>query len=415
MQDQLYGPLSANHAPATTVQLVHLQKDTHWDNMCDYTGQICALCDPTISQNKHNMRRAYELLKPLIPTTANPPKAAGFSHASVSSGGTSSTKATSPPAAYVPAKAQPAALTRTTQAALLPPTAIGAAPRRASSPPISVLAAAAAEAASARGTARTSQSVPIPGTTRNMQSSSSCKTITPQQLHDLHRGARIVVDKRSAQESRGASLGQPARKDDRPREDRTEKERSRGTEDTRREKAESLHAPVTRKPSEADTSIENLKVLVNGFNEDISVLVINEICKFYFREDTFFELVRQHVDPESCLLHLCKKHPDISYEQLIELFNAFDERSTSSSSTTLKQVKQEDNEDEKEDLESNSSKEFNELQAKCDDPDGTTYRLRDRRAAPVSPAAATAGSPRSISPDAEDNRTENLSKRIIEA
>ena len=76
VQDQLYGPVRWTvQDPATTVQLVHLQKDTHWDKMCNYTGQICALCDPTISQNKHNMRRAYELLKPLIPTPSNPSKA----------------------------------------------------------------------------------------------------------------------------------------------------------------------------------------------------------------------------------------------------------------------------------------------------------------------------------------------------
>ena len=91
-------------------------------------------------------------------------------------GGTASAKAITPPASYVPSKAQPAALTRDTQAALLHPKAIGAAPRRASSQPVPVLAAAAAEAAAA-GTARTME-----------QSGSSGKTITPRQLQDLHKG-----------------------------------------------------------------------------------------------------------------------------------------------------------------------------------------------------------------------------------
>ena len=104
------------------------------------------------------MRRAYELLKSLIPTPSNPSKAAAtaplpflspvmpvFGHASGSSGGIASAKAITPPDTYIPAKAQPAALTRATQAALLPPKAIGAAP--------------------SRGTARaSSQPVPIFGT-----------------------------------------------------------------------------------------------------------------------------------------------------------------------------------------------------------------------------------------------------------
>ena len=46
----------------------------------------------------------------------------------------------------------------------------------------------------------------------------------------------------------------------------------------------------------------------------------------------------------------------------------------------MRQVKKEDDENGKED-ESNSSKESNDLQAKCEDPEGTTYRLRDRREA----------------------------------
>ena len=81
----------------------------------------------------------------------------------------------------------------------------------------------------------------------------------------------------------------------------------------------------------------------------------------------------------------------------------------------MNQVKQEENEDEKEESESNSSNEFKELQAKCEDPKGTTYRLRDRRAAPVSSTAATAGSTRSISPEADDERVESQNKRLAEA
>jgi len=318
VQDQLYGPVSASSTPATTVQLVHLQKDTHWDKMCNYTGRICALCDPANSQNKHNMRRAYGLLKSLIPTPSKPAKASattslpllppvmsvsGF--ASGSSGGAVNAKAITPPVTHVPAKAQPAALTRATQAALLPSTAIGAVPRRASNPPIPVIAAAAAEAAPAHGTARaSSRSVPISGTTRNRQSSNSSQTITPKQLQDLHKDARIVVKKQAEEDS-------DARKDDRRREDRTEKERSRGTEATRREKAESLHAPVTREPTEAEIdeekqSIENIKVLVDQFKEDVSVLVINQICKHYFHGETFFQLVQRHGEPEKILFHLCK-------------------------------------------------------------------------------------------------------------
>ena len=185
VQDQLYGPVSANHTPATRVQLLHLQADSHWDKMCDNTGQICALCNPTIPQNKRNLQRAYDMLKPLIPSQAKlAPKAASTSIPFQSSGmpagsmnssigGTASAKAITPPPSYVPAKAQPAALTRATQAALLPPKAIGAAPRRASSQPVP-----------ASGTART-----------RTQSGSSGRTITPQQLQELHKEPRIVVSK----------------------------------------------------------------------------------------------------------------------------------------------------------------------------------------------------------------------------
>ena len=73
------------------------------------------------------------------------------------------------------------------------------------------------------------------------------------------------------------------------------------------------------------------------------------------------------------------------------------------------------NDDDKDKAESNSSKRSKELQAKCEKPEGTTYQLRDRHAAPVSPTAATAGSPRSISPEADDDRAESQNKRFVEA
>ena len=155
------------------------------------------------------------------------------------------------------------------------------------------------------------------------------------------------------------------------------------------------------------------------------MLVINQICKHYFHGETLFQLVQQHGEPEKILLHLCKKHPEISHRQLIELFQVFYSQSTSSSSTPLNsdgprqrqasqvpiKVKKEDIDYDKDEAESNSSKEFKELQAKCEDPEGTTYRLRDRHAAPVSPTAATAGSTRSISPEVDNGRVERQRKR----
>ena len=92
------------------------------------------------------------------------------------------------------------------------------------------------------------------------------------------------------------------------------------------------------------------------------------------------------------------------------------------------QVKKEDNEDDKDEEGSNSSNEFRELQAKCDDPGSTTYRLRGRRIAKVSKpafeerglrpalnAVDDARSARSISPEADDDRTERQNKRLAEA
>ena len=81
VQDQLYG-VNANQRPETTVQLLYLQADSHWDDLCDNTGDICSLCDPSIRQNRNNMQRSYGLLKHMIPspfnvqlspTTWNPP------------------------------------------------------------------------------------------------------------------------------------------------------------------------------------------------------------------------------------------------------------------------------------------------------------------------------------------------------
>ena len=48
-------------------------------------------------------------------------------------------------------------------------------------------------------------------------------------------------------------------------------------------------------------------------------------------------------------------------------------------------------------------------------PEGTTYRLLDRRAAPASTTAATAGSTRSISSEADNERVESQNKRVAEA
>ena len=450
VQDQLYGPESANHTPANKVRLLHLQAHSHWNRLCDDTGQPCALCDPTIPQNRRNMQNAYELLKPLIPLqTRTVPKAvfAPIGGGSVSSqssgmpsvittgsiGGTASAKAIAPPDSHIPVKAQPAALSRATQAALSTPKAIGAVPRRTSSQPIPVLAAAAAEAATTR-TARTRE-----------QSCGSSGTITPRHLHDLHNAPRIVVSKDARQAvttvlpkesqpvptirgtaqasshsipssgttgNEGTAKSEPrlhrnfrhlpkdalykADKDHRPQEERTETERSRRTDDIRRDKAESLNRSaaksVARERAIADIeeeaiSIENFKLLADQFREEISVDVINQVCKFYDHEVTFFSLVQRYGTPEKCLLQLCKVHTEITYGQVVDLYHVYDKRSTSSPSTTLNpegprqrqasptpvQAKQKkDKEEKKEDDESNTSDEFKQLQAKCDNPKGTT-------------------------------------------
>ena len=150
---------------------------------------------------------------------------------------------------------------------------------------------------------------------------------------------------------------------------------------------------------------------------------MNKICTFFHDEETFFNLARRYGSPEGCLSHLCRRHKEITYAQLIDLYQAFDKRSTSSSSTTLNpdgprqrqaspipvQAKQKkDKEEKKEDDESNTSDEFKQLQAKCDNPKGTTYRLREKRTAPVSPAAATEG-------ESDDDRAEAERKEKLEA
>ena len=66
VQDQLYG-VNANQRPDATVQLLHLQADSHWERLCGTTGNTeCSLCDTSIRQNRQNMQRAYGLLKHMI-------------------------------------------------------------------------------------------------------------------------------------------------------------------------------------------------------------------------------------------------------------------------------------------------------------------------------------------------------------
>ena len=62
--------------------------------------------------------------------------------------------------------------------------------------------------------------------------------------------------------------------------ERTEQERQRGLEKTRRDKAEGLHQHATKEPAarkSADKLVGDIKELVDQYDEDISVLVINEI------------------------------------------------------------------------------------------------------------------------------------------
>ena len=72
-----------------------------------------------------------------------------------------------------------------------------------------------------------------------------------------------------------------ASKADSRQEERTEKERSRGKEETRRDKAESLHRADASGPTAAEFEESELRELVDQFEDDVTVTVISHICKFF--------------------------------------------------------------------------------------------------------------------------------------
>ena len=277
----------------------------------------------------------------------------------------------------------PAASTRTgsRSATHVPGQSATAAPAKASQPVPAI-----------RGTARTaSHSTPKVGTGKETQIPGTTEETTGPRVE-----GRIFYRKGSKKDT-GAS------KADSRQEERTEKERSRDTQSTRRDKAESLHQVETCEPAAIEIDEREIKDLVNHYDDNVTITVINQICKVYHREEKVFKLIQRLKQPTACLLYLLQKYREITYANVVELFqeSADDSHVTSSilkpnsprqsqASQEPMQVKQEEVED-------------------SDDLTGTKYRSHKRlarRAAPVILAAATERTNASISPTPEDDRAE---------
>ena len=112
---------------------------------------------------------------------------------------------------------------------------------------------------------------------------------------------------------------------------------------------------------------------------------------------------------------------------LVELFQKFAQQASATSSassiltgprqrqatTEPSAAKKEESDDEKNEK-SEGSSECNELQRKFDDPAGTTYRLRSRRAAPVSAVPAREAKSEQDSPP-EDDRVVTVPRATLVA
>ena len=318
VQDQLYG-VHAKQKPETTVQLLYLQADSHWESLCNN----CSLCDTNTRKNRQNMERAYGMLKHFIkspfniqltatnwsPLQANPQRPPGMPPMMpASSSGSATAKATE--GTSKTSRIPPAASTRTCSRSATNGSgqSVTAAPPK-TSQPVPAIRGTAQTASHSATKAGTGKKIPIPGTKE--------RTTGPR------ADGRIFYKKRSGKDT-GAS------KADSRQEERIEEERSRGAKATRRDKAESLHQADTSEPAAIEIEERETKDLVNHYGDDVTVTVINKICKFYHREEKVFELIQRYEQPTSCLLYLLQKHREITYGNVVKLFQEFadDSRAT---------------------------------------------------------------------------------------